>query len=153
MYWQKRFDRPSKDSVLEGKILAIRAKNKDFGYRRIYGELHTQGVAVNKKRVQHIVQKLNLQVTSFTRKSRKYSSTREQWEQWHPTACIVALKQVSHTRRLQPILQSSSIMKKIIKEIWLSKRHISIRILICSTEKFSHTASPNGLLEPASRGH
>lgn len=74
MYWQKRFDRPSKDSVLEGKILAIRAKNKDFGYRRIYGELHTQGVAVNKKRVQRIVQKLNLQVTSFTRKSRKYSS-------------------------------------------------------------------------------
>ena len=74
MYWQKRFDRPSKDSVLEGKILAIRAKNKDFGYRRIYGELHTQGVAVNKKRVQCIVQKLNLQVTSFTRKSRKYSS-------------------------------------------------------------------------------
>ena len=46
----------------------------DYGYRRIYGELRKQGLIVNKKRVQRIMQKLGLQVTSFTRKSLKYSS-------------------------------------------------------------------------------
>ena len=38
------------------------------------GELRNQGYLVNKKKVQRIMQKLELQVTSFTRKSRKYSS-------------------------------------------------------------------------------
>lgn len=74
MYWQKRFDRENPDRQLEDKILEIREGNKDYGYRRIYGELHNQGYQVNKKKVQRIMQKLNLQVTSFTRKSRKYSS-------------------------------------------------------------------------------
>ena len=74
MYWQKRFDKKNPDQELEEKILEIRNHNKDFGYRRIYGQLRKQGLVVNKKRVQRIVQKLGLQVKSFTRKSRKYSS-------------------------------------------------------------------------------
>ncbi|MHB8127806.1 MAG: IS3 family transposase [Mobilitalea sp.] len=74
MYWQKRFDRDNPNMDLEQRILEIRKENKDFGYRRIYGELRKQGLIVNKKRVQRIVQKLGIQVTSFTRKSRKYSS-------------------------------------------------------------------------------
>lgn len=74
MYWQKRFERENPNKELEQKILEIRKEHKDFGYRRIYGELRKEGVIVNKKRVQRIVQKLNIQVTSFTRKSRKYSS-------------------------------------------------------------------------------
>lgn len=74
MYWQKRFDREKPNQALEQMILEIRKNNKDFGYRRIYGELRKQGLVVNKKRVQRIIQKLGLQVTSFTRKSRKYSS-------------------------------------------------------------------------------
>ena len=74
MYWQKRFDKENPNQELEEKILEIRKNNKDFGYRRIYGELKKQGLVVNKKRVQRIIQKLGLQVTSFTRKSRKYSS-------------------------------------------------------------------------------
>ncbi len=74
MYWQKRFDKENPNQKLEEKILEIRKNNKDFGYRRIYGELKKQGLVVNKKRVQRIIQKLGLQVTSFTRKSRKYSS-------------------------------------------------------------------------------
>jgi transposase InsO family protein len=76
MYWQKRFNRENPDQELEKKILEIRENNKDFGYRRIYGVLRKQGLVVNKKRVQRIMQKLRLQVTSFTRKSRKYSSYR-----------------------------------------------------------------------------
>ena len=74
MYWQKRFDRQNPNQELEELIVGIRKEHKDFGYRRIHGELRNKGINVNKKRVQRIIQKLNLQVTSFTRKSRKYSS-------------------------------------------------------------------------------
>ena len=74
MYWQKRFDQQDPDQELETTILEIRKKNKDFGYRRIYRALRKSGLIVNKKKVQRIIQKLGLQVTSFTRKSRKYSS-------------------------------------------------------------------------------
>ena len=74
MYWQKRFDRPSKDEALEEKIKAIRQSDTNYGYRRIWGKLRASGVMVNRKRVQRLVQKLGLQVTSFTHKSRKYNS-------------------------------------------------------------------------------
>ncbi len=74
MYWQKRFDRVNPNQELEDKIIEIRKEHKDFGYRRVCGELRNQKIKANKKRVQRIMQKLNLQVTSFTRKSRKYSS-------------------------------------------------------------------------------
>ncbi|WP_317049817.1 IS3 family transposase [Clostridium neonatale] len=74
MYWQKRFNRENPNKELEEKILEIRSINKDWGYRRVYGVLRKQGILINKKKVQRIMQKLNLQVTSFTRKSRKYSS-------------------------------------------------------------------------------
>ncbi|CAI3539667.1 transposase [Clostridium neonatale] len=74
MYWQKRCNRENPNKELEEKILEIRSTNKDWGYRRIYGELRKRGILINKKKVQRIMQKLNLQVTFFTRKSRKYSS-------------------------------------------------------------------------------
>lgn len=74
MYWQKRFDRENPDEALENEILEIRKEHKDFGYRRIQGELGNRGFKVNKKKVQRIVKKFGLQVTSFTHKSRKYSS-------------------------------------------------------------------------------
>ena len=74
MYWQKRFKLENPDKEIEEKVVEIRELNKDYGYRRVSGELRNQGYIVNKKKVQRIMQKLNLQVTSFTRKSRKYSS-------------------------------------------------------------------------------
>jgi len=74
MYWQKRFDKENPDKELEEKILEIRREHKDFGYRRIYGEIRKSGIVINKKKVQRLIQKLKLQVKSFTRKSRKYSS-------------------------------------------------------------------------------
>lgn len=74
MYWQKRFDRENPDKELEEKIIEIRKQHKDYGYRRVWAELRNQGMDVNRKRVQRIMQKLNLQVTSYTRKSRKYNS-------------------------------------------------------------------------------
>lgn len=74
MYWQKRFDRVNPNEKLENKIKEIHIEHKDFGYRRVYGLLRREGYVVNKKKVQRIMQKFGLQVTSFTRKSRKYSS-------------------------------------------------------------------------------
>ena len=70
----KRFDRENPDKEIEKKIIDIRITNKDYGYRRVLGELRNQGYRVNKKKVQRIMQKLGLQVNSFTRKNRKYSS-------------------------------------------------------------------------------
>ena len=78
MYWQKRFDRTNKDADLEEKIIDIRSNHKNYGYRRIYGHLRNQGIVINKKKVQRLVQNLKLQVKSFSRKSRKYSSYKGQ---------------------------------------------------------------------------
>jgi len=74
MYWQKRIDKENPDKEIEEKIIEIRETHKNYGYRRVVGELRNQGYCVNKKKVQRIMQKLGLQVTSFIRKSRKYSS-------------------------------------------------------------------------------
>lgn len=74
MYWQKRFNRANPDQEIEDRITALREEHKDFGYRRIQKALLKDGIRVNKKKVQKIIQKLGLQVTSFTHKSRKYRS-------------------------------------------------------------------------------
>ncbi len=74
MYWQKRFDRRNPNQELEEEIQKLHKEHKDFGYRRMCALLQKSGYKVNKKRVQRIMQKYGLQVTSFTRKSRKYSS-------------------------------------------------------------------------------
>lgn len=55
MYWQKRFDRENPDKELEERILEIRKSHKDYGYRRILGELRNQNIVVNKKKVQRIM--------------------------------------------------------------------------------------------------
>ena len=74
MYWQQRLDIPNKDEQVEKKILEIRKDNPNYGYRRITAMLKKTGLLINKKKVQRLVQKLKLQVTSFSRKTRKYSS-------------------------------------------------------------------------------
>jgi len=74
MYWQKKFDRENPDKEIEEEILKVRKEHKDYGYRRIHKELLNRGILINKKKVQRIIQKLKIQVKSFSRKSRKYSS-------------------------------------------------------------------------------
>ena len=74
MYWQKRFDRVDPNQELEDKVIEIHGVHKDFGYRRMHAILRKQGYTVNKKKVQRIMRKFKLQVTSFTRKNRKYNS-------------------------------------------------------------------------------
>ena len=74
MYWQKRFDREDPDAEILKKIQDIKAEHKDYGYRRLCGELRKQGLKINKKCVQRIAQKYGMQVTSYTRKSRRFST-------------------------------------------------------------------------------
>ena len=78
MYWQKRINSPNKDMEIENKILKIRKENPNYGYRRITAMLKRLGLKINKKKVQRLVQNLKLQVKSFSRKSRKYSSYKGQ---------------------------------------------------------------------------
>ena len=73
MYWQKRCDRENPDAEIEKELLEIQSKNKDYGYRRLYGELIKKR-HINIKKVHRLVKKLGIQVTSFTKKSRKYNS-------------------------------------------------------------------------------
>ena len=74
MYWQKRFDREDPDDALIQQMQRIRSEHKDYGYRRIHGELLKQGIHVNKKKVQRIMQERGMQVITFTRKSRRFST-------------------------------------------------------------------------------
>lgn len=115
MYWQKRFDRENPDKELEERILEIRKSHKDYGYRRILGELRNQNIVVNKKKVQRIMQKLGLQVTSFTRKSRKYSSYKGKVGTIHLTEFVDDLTRIYLVRKSQQIQQNLNTMRWILR--------------------------------------
>ena len=117
MYWQKRFDRKNPDQEIEEKMLEIRKEHKDYGYRRILGELRNQGYSINKKKVQRIVQKLGLQVMSYTRKSRKYSSYRGKIGTVARTGFADVLTHIYLIRKSLQIPANSSIMKLMRKGI------------------------------------
>lgn len=111
MYWQKRLGRVNPDRNLDSKIEQIRAKHKNYWYRRITGELRNQGLLANKKKVRRIVQKLNLQVISFTRKAVNTIRIREKLERLHPTGFTEASLPVYLTRKSRRIPLNLSIMK------------------------------------------
>lgn len=74
MYWQQRFDRVDPDLQIRIAIEDIRKDHPNYGYRRLLPLLRSRGIVINKKRLQRIMQKFNLQVIAFSRKSRKYNS-------------------------------------------------------------------------------
>ncbi|PQL24136.1 IS3 family transposase [Veillonella tobetsuensis] len=74
MYWQQRFDRVDPDLQIRIAIEDIRKNHPNYGYRRLLPLLRSRGIVINKKRLQRIMQKFNLQVIAFSRKSRKYNS-------------------------------------------------------------------------------
>lgn len=78
MYWQARFNRGNKDEDIQIQLRALRKEHPNYGYRRLHASLKRMGCIINKKRVQRLIQKLQLQVTNFTRRSRKYNSYRGQ---------------------------------------------------------------------------
>lgn len=67
-------DRPCNDSKVDDEIKAIRTEHKDYGYRRVFRELLLRGYNLSKYKVQRLMKKIGLQVTSYTKKSRKYNS-------------------------------------------------------------------------------
>ena len=74
MYWQKRLDRENPNQTLEDIIKDIRLQHPNYGYRRIHAVLVKQGYTLNIKKTHRLCKKLGIQVTSFTRKSRKFST-------------------------------------------------------------------------------
>lgn len=76
MYWKKRFNRLNPDQDIENKMLEIRQEHKDYGCLRMKKELENHGLSINKKKVQRLIKKLGIEVKSYTRKSRRYSSYR-----------------------------------------------------------------------------
>jgi putative transposase len=54
----------------------IRKEHKDYGCLRMTEELKKHGFHVNKKKVQRLIKKLGIEVRTYTRKSRRYSSYR-----------------------------------------------------------------------------
>lgn len=61
-YRAKKLEDSGSLSQIENEIKKIKSKHSDFGYRRVHNILVENGFNVNKKRVQHIMQKLDLQV-------------------------------------------------------------------------------------------
>jgi len=59
---------------IELEMLKIRQEHKDYGCLRMTGELRNRGCLANKKKVQRLLKKLDIRVTSFTRRTRKYNS-------------------------------------------------------------------------------
>lgn len=55
-------------------MLEIRKEHRNAGYRPMVQLLKSKGFIVNHKKVQRLMKKLGLRVTSFWRKSRKYNS-------------------------------------------------------------------------------
>lgn len=76
MYWQARFDRADKDEDIKRELVALREQHPNYGYRRLHACLKKMGYLINIKRVQRLIQQLQLQVKNFTRRSRKYYSYR-----------------------------------------------------------------------------
>ena len=72
-YHLKQLDKPDKDQELKAEIQSIFIEHKgNYGYRRVHLELRNRGYLVNQKRVQRLMEALNLQAKM--RQKRKYSS-------------------------------------------------------------------------------
>ncbi|WKD56485.1 MULTISPECIES: IS3 family transposase [Lactococcus] len=75
-YWVNCFGRPNKDEEIEKVLIKLRKLHPNAGYRPMVELLKREGYIVNHKKVQRLMRKLGLCITSFWRKTRKYSSYR-----------------------------------------------------------------------------
>jgi putative transposase len=74
-YQIKMMQKDNPDQELEDMIQSIFEENDgNYGYRRVQLELGNQGIKVNHKKVQRIMEKLGLKGAKYGRKTRKYSS-------------------------------------------------------------------------------
>ena len=111
MYWQQRFDRVDPDLQIRIAIEDIRKDHPNYGYRRLLPLLRSRGIVINKKRLQRIMQKFNLQVIAFSRKSRKYNSYKGVKGRIAPNRALsVDSIAVNHIKKLLQIQLNLSIM-------------------------------------------
>ena len=110
MYWQKHADDPDPDEELKAIIMSIHKAHKNYGYRRIYGYMRKNGIIINIKKVHRLTKALGIQVTSFSRLSRKYNSYKGIGKA-SPNRIIADLTPVFHTRKSLLILLSLNTMK------------------------------------------
>lgn len=73
-YWVNCFERVNKDELIEKEMLKIRQEHANAGYRPMSELLKQRGYHVNHKKVQRLMKKLGLRVTSYWHKSHKYNS-------------------------------------------------------------------------------
>ena len=109
MYWQQRFDRIDPDLQIRTAIEDIRKDHPNYGYRRLLPLLQSRGIVVNKKRLQRIMQKFNLQVVVFSRKSR-ITHIKVLKDGLHLIALSVDSIVINHIKKLLQIQLNLSIM-------------------------------------------
>lgn len=59
MYYQKPFDIVNPNHESEDEITEIHKEHKDYGYRKVCGELRNKKIFVNKKKIQKNMCDLN----------------------------------------------------------------------------------------------
>ena len=76
MYWQTKILNPKYNELddVEKQIIAIKEKYPNWGYRTVHAYLRKEGILINHKRTQRIIQEHGLQATCYSRKSRKFST-------------------------------------------------------------------------------
>lgn len=112
MYWKARFERPKTHESLEQELLLLHDKNPNYGYRRMVQALRREGFFINHKKVQRLMKKLGICVSSYWHKSRKYNS-------YKGTVGRIAKNKlhrrfwtnIPHQKKLQQIQPNSNIMK------------------------------------------
>ena len=147
MYWQKKWNEEDKDQALKDEILAIRRDHKDYGYRRIHLELKNRGWAVNKKKVQRLVQIMKLQVRfcksdPMERNTRSTTPTKVSSERLRRIVSIDASTPASPTKKSPPTPRNSNTTLKMRRGNFKQRNSTSIRTWTCTIWKSSATSSP-----------
>lgn len=126
-YWVHRFERPNKDEAIEQEMLSLRQEHANAGYRTMVELLKQKGIHANHKKVQRLMKKLGLRVTTFWHKSRKYNS-------YKGTVGKVAKNKLHrrrfHIKRLPRTLLNLNIMTKAFR-----RSSISTLFLTCTIAK------------------
>jgi len=73
-YWKDRFGRADPNKDVKDKIVEIRKKHKDYGYRRIHPELKKKGVNIGIEKVRKIIAEMGLQIKTYSKRSGRYNS-------------------------------------------------------------------------------
>lgn len=108
----------------------IRVEYANAGYRPMVELLKQNGIHAHHKKVQRLMKKLGLRVTSYWRKSRKYNSYKGTVGQVAKNKLHRRFNTSVHIKNSQQIQQNSNIMLMVFR-----KNVISILILTCFTTK------------------